>query len=255
MTYNHRRKTERRKIVEKSNFRKDRLPSGSGTIFLRVLLLLLFACAVAIVTRTSIKYYAEGQDSSVTETSPQIISGSTSRQTQASPPCEPPEINVQYLPINPYSRSGEKRTETKYIVIHYIGWESSPSTAQQNWQYFANLAVTQKTSVSSNFIIGMDGEIIQCMPIDEVAYANRPLNESSISIECCHPEKNGKFTDETYASLVRLVSWLCGEYSLGKDAVIRHYDVSGKLCPLYWAGGEGTEEYARWAEFKSDLDF
>lgn len=164
-------------------------------------------------------------------------------------------IDVKYLPVNPYSRVGEKRSATNYIVIHYIGWATKPSTAEQNWQYYANLATTKTTSVSSNFIIGMDGEIIQCMPLDEVAYANYPLNGESISIECCHPEKDGKFTEATYNSLVRLVSWLCKKYGLGKNDVIRHYDVTKKLCPLYWAGDVGSPEYDRWVAFKEDLIF
>lgn len=240
----------------KNNFRKEHLPSGSGALFARIFFLLIFACAVAFVARTSIKFYSESLKSSSGETDTMTLVGSDTSGTvpEHDNPIQKPEITIQYLPQNPYSRPGEKRTETKYIVIHYIGWESAPSTAQQNWQYFANLALTKSTSVSSNFIIGMDGEIIQCMPLDEIAYANRPINESSISIECCHPEKDGKFTEETYASLTRLVSWLCREYSLGEDAVIRHYDVSGKLCPLYWAGEPGSEEYSRWAEFKNDLN-
>lgn len=47
-------------------------------------------------------------------------------------------------------------------------------------------------SVSSNFIIGMDGEIIQCVPIDEMAYASNTRNSDTVSIECCHPGKDGQ---------------------------------------------------------------
>ena len=131
---------------------------------------------------------------------------------------------------------------------------ANPGTsAKNNRDYFNNLSKTHTTSVSAHFIIGLDGEIIQCVPTDEVAYANYPLNFNSISIECCHPDSTGEFNDKTYQSLVKLVSWLCLKFNLTSDNVIRHYDVSGKLCPKYWAGEKGTDEYSRWLSFLNDL--
>ena len=44
---------------------------------------------------------------------------------------------------------------------------------------------------------------------------------------------SGQFSAVTNAALVRLVSWLCRETGLSPEAVIRHYDVSGKECPRY----------------------
>ena len=48
------------------------------------------------------------------------------------------------------------------------------------------------------------------------------------------PDETGQFTDETYNSLIRLTAWLCGKYDVGKDDIIRHYDVTGKDCPRYY---------------------
>ena len=42
---------------------------------------------------------------------------------------------------------------------------------------------------------------------------------------------SGKFSDATYQSLVKLVRYLADGYGLSSDDVIRHYDVTGKLCP------------------------
>ncbi len=78
-----------------------------------------------------------------------------------------------FLTVNPYSRPGTKRTRVDNIVVHYV---ANPGTsARQNWSYFNNLA--QQTgpdgvSASSHYIIGIDGEILQGIPLDEVAYAN-----------------------------------------------------------------------------------
>ncbi len=122
------------------------------------------------------------------------------------------------------------------------------STAQNNRDYFENLKDTQETKVSSNFIVGLEGEIIQCVPTAEVAYASNSRNHDSVSIECCHPDETGKFEDATYQSLVELVAFLCGKFDLGMDDIIRHYDVTGKECPKYFVDYEDE-----WEAFKHDV--
>ena len=122
------------------------------------------------------------------------------------------------------------------------------TTAQQNRDYFEGLAQSGETHASSHFVIGISGEIIQCIPCNEIAYASNERNADTISIECCIPDDTGKFTDATYGSLVHLVTWLMGRYDLTTDDVIRHYDVTGKACPKYY-----VENEAAWEQFKSDL--
>ena len=39
------------------------------------------------------------------------------------------------------------------------------------------------------------------------------------------------------------------EFGLDADDVIRHYDVTGKLCPLYFVDHEDA-----WKQFKKDVD-
>ena len=89
---------------------------------------------------------------------------------------------------------------------------------------------------------------VQCVPVDEVAYASNHRNSDTISIECCHPDETGKFTDETYDSLVRLTAWLCTELDLTEKNVIRHYDVTEKRCPLYFVDHEDA-----WEDFLADV--
>ena len=103
-------------------------------------------------------------------------------------------------------------------------------------------------SVSSHFIIGLDGEIIQCIPLNEMAYASNNRNRDTISIECCHPDESGKFNKETYDSLVKLVRALMKTYHLQSQDVIRHYDVTGKICPKYF-----VEHEDQWKEFLNTL--
>ena len=77
------------------------------------------------------------------------------------------------------------------LVIHYVG--NAGSTAMDNRNYFESLKDTRDRSASSHFVIGLDGEIVQCIPLSEVAYASRHRNSDTISIECCHPDEDGKF--------------------------------------------------------------
>ena len=149
---------------------------------------------------------------------------------------ERPEFAVDLLPPNPYSRPGEDLPKVTSVFIHYT---ANPGTnAAQNRSYFANLAKTGETSASAHFVIGYEGEILQCIPLWEIAYAVKGRNFDSVSIECCYLEENGKFTQETYDSLVRLTAWLLGKYELSTDAIMRHYDEGGKNCPKYYVENE-----------------
>lgn len=157
-----------------------------------------------------------------------------------------PDIDVQLLDINEYSRPGIESDPIKGIVIHYTA--NPGSTAQNNRDYFQGLKDSHETSVSSHFVVGLEGEIIQCVPTWELAYASNGRNHDTVSIECCHPDESGKFNKDTYKSMVQLTSWLCTKFGLTEEDVIRHYDVTGKICPKYFVDDEDA-----WKLFKGDV--
>ena len=159
----------------------------------------------------------------------------------------PDWIERDLIPVNPYSRSGELLSSIDGIVVHYTA--NPGTTAKQNRNYFAGLADGSGTSASSHFIIDTDGTILQCVPMSEIAYASNDRNRDTLSIECCHEDESGKFTKETYQSLVKLTAWLCDTYGLETDQVIRHYDVTGKLCPKYY-----VEHEDKWDTLKKDIE-
>lgn len=160
---------------------------------------------------------------------------------------EAPEISTALLEVNDYSRPGTKLKKVKSIFVHYT---ANPGTsAVQNRSYFANLAETKERSASAHYIIGYEGEIIQCIPSNEQAYAVMTRNEDSLSIECCYLDKDGKFTQETYDSLVHMLAWLLQEYNLKSSDILRHYDCGGKLCPLYYVDHEDA-----WEQLLADVD-
>jgi len=157
------------------------------------------------------------------------------------------EVIKNYLTPNEYSRPGKELKEVNAIVVHYVG--NPGTTAAQNRSYFENLKDTHATSASSHYIIGLEGEIIQCVPLNEISYASNNRNKDTIAIECCHPDETGQFTTATYKSLVKLVAALCRTYDLDPETgIIRHYDVTGKYCPLYYVNHEDE-----WYGFKLDV--
>lgn len=153
----------------------------------------------------------------------------------------PQYVDIQLLNMG-LARTGVKLVEINNIVIHYVG--NPESTAQNNRDYFNKI----DTEVCSHFVIGLDGEIIQCVPLDEKSNASNNRNLDTISIEVCHPDDSGKFTDVTYASLVKLTAWLCDNSRLKASDVIRHYDITGKECPKYFVTNE-----AEWEKFLEDV--
>lgn len=142
------------------------------------------------------------------------------------------KITENFLTPNKYSRPQIPLEKVTKIAVHYVGNPNTSAAANRN--YFEN----QKTAgryVSSHYIIGLQGEIIQCIPLDEISYCTNQANSYSISIECCHPDSTGKFTEATEQSLAELCACLLEKFGLCADDIIRHYDVTRKQCPLYWS--------------------
>ena len=154
----------------------------------------------------------------------------------------PDYVDVQIIDVDGVSRRGVQLEEINGIVLHYVG--NPGSTAQQNHDWY-----TEKNSeVSSHFVVGLNGEVIQCVPLDEKSSASNHRNRDTISIEICHPDSSGKFSDVTYNSVIELVAWLVKACDLEVDAVIRHYEVTGKICPKYY-----VENDEAWQQLRADV--
>jgi N-acetylmuramoyl-L-alanine amidase len=178
-----------------------------------------------------------------------------------------PNIDRRLLSVNPFSRPGKKLAAVKGVVIH---WVANPGTsALQTRSYFEglknqSLSDPKAVFASAHFIAGLEGETVQCLPLDEMAYhvgaklytpeaisrfGHYP-NNCTIGIELCHPAWDGKFAPETWASAVKLAARLTLAFSLDplKD-IWRHFDVTRKDCPKYFV--DHPENFER---FKLDVD-
>ena len=121
-----------------------------------------------------------------------------------------PDLDVELLTVNEYSRPGIALKQVNGIVVHYT---ANPGTsAIENRNYFEGLKDSHVTKASSHFIIGLEGEIVQCIPCNEISYASNDRNDDTISIECCIEDETGKFNDATYDALIHLTAWLCQRY-------------------------------------------
>lgn len=181
----------------------------------------------------AIYQWVQSDDSSTEQT--EHISDEVVEEQVASP-----EIIKNFLEINDFSRPGTELEKVKSIFVHYTA--NQGTSAAQNRSYFSNLALTHETSASAHLIIGYDGEIVQCIPFDEQAYAVKTRNKDSISIECCYVSDDGSFTQETYDTLVHTLAWLIDKYDLTVNDILRHYDCGGKMCPIYYVEHEDAWE-------------
>lgn len=154
----------------------------------------------------------------------------------------PDWVDVQLIDFHTTARTGIKLTDIKNIVIHYVG---NPNTSAQNNRNYFNKS---DTTVSSHFVVGLEGEVIQCIPLYEKSAASNQRNKDTISIEVCHPDSTGEFSSITYDSLIKLTAFLCNEFSLDESDVIRHYDITEKICPKYYVENEDA-----WEQMKRDI--
>lgn len=149
----------------------------------------------------------------------------------------------------------------KYIVIHYVG---ALGGAKANCQYYAGKYI----GASAHFFVGFDGEIWQSVETEDIAWHcgassyKHPdcRNSNSIGIEMCVRKKNTAnlgatdkdwyFEDATVEAAAELTRYLMEKYGVPASHVIRHYDVTGKICPnpyVYNTTGH------IWDEFKQKI--
>ena len=148
------------------------------------------------------------------------------------------KINKFLTPYN-LNRLGNT-SRIKYIVIHYVG---ATGGAEANCRYYASKYI----GASAHYYVGFDGEIWQSVEDGDIAwhcgaksYKHAECrNSNSIGIELCVRNKGSQaadsrdwyFEDATVQAAIELTRELMEKYGIPADRVIRHYDVTGKICP------------------------
>lgn len=165
------------------------------------------------------------------------------------------------IQAHPNNYGGSRQPNTiKYIVIHYTG--NDGDSANGNANYFKG-----DRGVSAHYFVD-NTSIIQTVPDLRIAWSvggkkypnasstgggtfhGKCTNANSISIELCDSVKNGKydFTENTLKQAAELAGELMTKYNVPLSNVIRHFDVTGKVCPLPM-----VNDPRQWKAFKERL--
>lgn len=128
-----------------------------------------------------------------------------------------------------------RNTSIKYIVIHFTA--NNGDTAKGNCNYFQGT----NRNASAHYFVD-ENEIYQSVLDTDTAWhcgANKYYhsycrNSNSIGVELCSRiDSKGKyyFKDETVNNAIELVKMLMKKYNVPIENILRHYDVTGKICP------------------------
>lgn len=165
-------------------------------------------------------------------------------------------IKERLLSKNKFSRVGKNLNKMLGVVIHYVGVNNQ--RPEQTVDYFESLKEGKnQIYASAHYVIGTDGNGIQCIPDTEVAYhcgareykpgivekLSQYPNYTTVGIEMCHTEKG--FTEETLETTAKLVSQILIQNDLTVSDIYRHFDITGKLCPKFF-----VEDEKQWDDFK-----
>lgn len=162
-------------------------------------------------------------------------------------------INRKYISVNRFSRPGVKRSSTKKIVWHYTA--NPGASAANHYEYFEGLKNQNPNDdekdryASANTFIDRV-QILEIIPLGEEAYqaGKEAMNEQSIGVELCI-EEDGTFHPDTIKNAIEYGAYLAKTYGLNPLVdFIRHYDVTGKICPKPW-----VDHPEQFIQFKKDV--
>lgn len=152
-------------------------------------------------------------------------------------------ITEKIIKVNNYNRPGTASKPSR-ICVHYTG--RAGTSADRLALYYANVAAGMfpdkpNSWTSTQYIVGLNGEVIRIIPDDEMAYAAANQNVGTIHIEVCYKKSGGEFEAASKTALRELVQELMAKYHIPAEKVVRHYDLTGKYCPAYYV------DETRWA--------
>ena len=161
-------------------------------------------------------------------------------------------MTIVEIPCRRVNYGGLRAGAVEYLVVHYTAGHND--TAVNNGTYFARESV----GASAHYFVD-ENTVVRSVPEDYVAWHcggavyRHPhcRNGNSIGVEICSKYENGTYTfaPQALEQAQRLLRQLMAAYNIPQQNVLRHYDVTGKLCPAPFVGaGHGD-----WVEFQGGL--
>lgn len=146
-----------------------------------------------------------------------------------------------FLPINPAVGRPGIKIKPESITIHWVGPfpGQTCSIVRDYWE--------RGHYAAAHYIVRNEA-VMCCVPPDEMAYHSGTTkgNRTSIGIEVVPMDRTGKFSVSSIVTLRGLVAELRLKY--GELPLLRHYDWSGKACPLYYL------DDSAWRALKKEID-
>lgn len=149
-------------------------------------------------------------------------------------------------------RTGRTRP-VQYIVMHYTA--NNGDTAQNNCDYYHRVGGLQ---ASAHYFVDEYGVMQSVREGDTAWHCGARAywhpecrNDNSIGIEMCSRKRaDGSYyiKPETVVNAAALAKDIMQRYGIDTDHVLRHYDVTGKRCPMPW-----VDDPAQWDAFKASL--
>ena len=159
-------------------------------------------------------------------------------------------------PCHPGNYQRGRAKPVSFLVYHYVG---ATGGGKANAKYYHS---ADGVGASAHYFVGHaseGAEIWSSVPEADTAWHcgaktyRHPTcrNANSIGIEmCCHQRPDGTWyiDEETMAAAAELGRDILARYAIPMDHVLRHYDVTGKLCP------RPLIDEGAWADFKKRLE-
>lgn len=158
-------------------------------------------------------------------------------------------------PCHPDNYKRGRSGGVKYLVVHYVG---ATGDAGENARYYGT---TKGLKASAHYFVGHGAspEVWASVAEKDTAwhcggkkYVHPDCrNDNAIGVEiCCHKAANGTwyFDPETLDAAVELCQDIVRRHNIPPERVLRHYDVTGKVCPEPFVRDPGA-----WADFIRQL--
>lgn len=163
---------------------------------------------------------------------------------------------MEFIACNADNYRAGRTQPVRYIVMHYTA--NNGDTAKNNCDYYHRVGGLQ---ASAHYFVDEHG-VMQSVREGDTAWhcgveAGRRYwhpecrNANSIGIEMCSRKRaDGSYyiKPETVANAAALAKDIMQRYGIDTDHVLRHYDVTGKHCPMPW-----VDDPVQWDAFKASL--
>ena len=160
---------------------------------------------------------------------------------------------MEFVSCDPSNYRAGRTQPVRYIVMHYTA--NNGDTARNNCDYYHRVGGLQ---ASAHYFVDEHGAMQSVRECDTAWHCGARAywhpecrNANSIGIEMCSRKRaDGSYyiLPETVANAAALAKDIMQRYGIDTDHVLRHYDVTGKRCPMPW-----VDDPAQWAAFLAML--